>query len=181
MDEPEGRESTRRWWRGAGIVVLIVLLWLGIKLVGRSVGRQAAMMSVEQESIAQQAPPGFLEAKWLMSMDEVEALYPEAVVFAPGNLKLETKAFDRPAFVDFMFTDNLLLIIVVSFRGEKTEATFRDTQVKLVEEYGAFEEPAATADHRLASNKRMGRIVVQHLLYRTLGMPIEQVVLHRAK
>jgi len=94
---------------------------------------------------------------------------------------MEATAFGRPAFVDFMFTDNLLLMIIVSFKGQKTDITYGRTQVLLEQEYGAFPEPVSTAEHTLASRKDIGRIVIEHLLYQRLGIPIEQMILYRTK
>jgi len=120
-------------------------------------------------------------ATWLMPMNEVRSLFPDAIEFAPGNLKMEATAFGRPAFIDFMFTDNLLLTIIVSFKGQKTDITYGQTHLLLEQEYGAFPEPVSTAEHTLASSKRIGRIVIEHLRYQHLGMPIEQVMLYRTK
>lgn len=181
--EEQHPNSTKRGKLGRiiGAVVVFGLIWLGTKFLGRLVGRQAAIQTVQQESISQNAPRGFLAAKWLMSMNAVRSLFPSAVEFAPGNLKMEADAFCRPAFVDFMFTDNLLLIIIISFKGEKSEVTYRQTQSVLQAEYGAFTKPATTDKHAFSSEKRIGRIVIEHLLYQQLGLPIEQVMLYRTK
>ncbi len=164
----------------SSIAILCVIV-LGAKFLGRQVGRQAAMQTVQQESIIQSAPTGFMGAKWLMPISQVKSLFPDATEFAPGNLKLDTTAFGRPAFVDLMFTDNLLLMIIITFKGEKTESTYRQTHVSIEKEYGAFPEPSSTSEHILASKKRIGRIIIEHLLYQPLGMPIEQVMLYRTK
>jgi len=162
-------------------IAILCLIMLGAKFFGRQVGRKAAMQTVQQESIAQNAPPGFMGAKWLMPMSQAKSLFPDATEFAPGNLKLDKTAFGRPAFVDLMFTDNLLLMIIISFKGEKTESTYRQTHVLIENEYGAFSEPSRTSEHIFASKKIIGRIVIEHLLYQQLGMPIEQVMLYRTK
>ena len=168
----------------SGIVISIVIfcvIILGAKFLGRQAGRQAAIQRVQQESIVQGAPTGFMGAKWLMTMSQVKSLFPDAIEFIPGNLKLDTTAFGRPAFVDFMFTDNLLLMIIISFKGDKTESTYRQTHVLVEKEYGDLPEPSSTSEHILASKKRIGRIIIEHLLYQQLGMPIEQLMLYRTK
>ena len=167
-----------------GIISLIAILCvivLGAKFLGRQVGRKAAMQTVQQESITQNAPTGFMGAKWLVSISQVKSLFPDATEFAPGNLKLNTTAFGRSAFVDFMFTDNLLLMIIITFKGEKTESTYRKTHFSIEREYGPFPEPSSTNEHILASKKTIGRIAIHHLLYKQLGMTIEQVMLYRTK
>jgi len=151
------------------------------RFLGPYIGRQAAIKTVERESLAQNAPTGFMGAKWLMTMSQVKSLIPDATEFAPGNLKLDTTGFGRPAFVDFEFKDNQLLIIIVTFKGEKTESTYRQTHILVENEYGAFPEPSSTSDFILASEKRIGRIMIMHVLYQSLGMPIEQVTLYRTK
>ncbi len=164
----------------SSIAILCVIV-LGAKFLGRQVGRQAAIQTVQQDSITQNALTGFMGAKWLMSISQVKSLFPDATEFAPGNLKLDTSAFGRTAFVDFMFTDNLLLMIIITFKGDKTESTYRQTHFSIEKEYGAFPEPSSTNEHILASKKRFGRIIIEHLLYQPLGMTIEQVMLYITK
>ncbi len=162
-------------------IAIFCVIMFGAKFLGRQAGKQAAMQTVQQESIAQNAPNGFMGAKWLMSKSEVKSLFPDAIEFTPDNLKMEATAFGRPAFVDFMFTDDMLLIIIISFKGEKTEATYTQTHVLVGREYGVFPKPSSTNEHTLASKKKIGRIVINHLLYQQLGVPIEQVMLYRTK
>jgi hypothetical protein len=162
-------------------VAVLCAIILAAKFLGRQAGRHAAMMTVQQESIAQDAPTGFLGAKWLMSMSRVRSLFPDAAEAGPGNLKLETTAFGRPAFVDFSFTNDLLLMVTITFKGEKTESTYRNTHTLVQREYGAFPEPSSTPEYLLVSQKRVGRVVIKHVLYRVAGMSIEQVQLYRAK
>ena len=64
------------------------------------------MQEVQQESIAQNAPTGFMGAKWLMPMSQIKSLFPDAFEIAPGKLMLDTTAFNRPAFVGFDFSNN---------------------------------------------------------------------------
>jgi len=168
----------------SGIVISIAIfcvIMFGAKFLGRQSGIQRAIQDVQEECIAQDAPTGYMGAKWLMSMSQVKSLFPDATEFTPRNLKLDTTAFGRPAFVDFMFTDNLLLMIIISFKGEKTESTYRQTHVVVEKEYGPFPEPSGTSKHILASKKRIGRNIIEHLLYQQFGMSIEQVMLYRTK
>lgn len=186
MTERQEHRNQRQKKRGklVGIVSSIAIFCVivfGAKFLGRQAGRQAAIRTVQEESIAQNAPTGFMGAKWLMSMSEVKSMFPEAIEFAADNLKMETTAFSRLAFVDFMFTDDMLLIIIISFKGEKTESTYRQTHILVQNEYGVFPEPSSTSDQILASKKKIGRVIIDHVLYQALGMPIEQVMLYRTK
>jgi len=160
-------------------IFCIVMFWA--KYLGRQVGRQSAMQTVQAESIAQNAPTGLMGAKWLMTISQVKKLFPEAIDFAPENLKLDTIAFDRSAFVDFVFNDNLLIMIIISFKGEKTEMTYQQTHDLVEEKYGIFPEPVSTSKEILSSKKIIGRIAIEHVLYQQAGIQIEQVVLYRTK
>lgn len=164
----------------SSIAIFCVIMFMA-KFLGRQAGRQRAMQTVQQESIGQGAPTGFMGAKWLMPISQVKSLFPDAFEFAPGKLMLDTTAFGRPAFVGFDFTDNLLLIVIVTFKGEKTESTYRQTHFLVEKEYGTFPESSSTSEHILASKKRIGRIVIEHILHQPLGIPIEQVSLYRTK
>lgn len=162
------------------VVVLFAIVSFS-KFLGRQVGRQAAMQTVEQESLSQNAPTGFMGAKWLMPLSEAKALFPDAIEFSPSNLKFETTAFSRPAFIDLMFDDNFLIMIILTFKGEKTESTYNQTHRLLVQEYGVFSAPVPTAEQKLISRKSIGRVAIEHVLYEQLGMSIEQVMLYRTK
>lgn len=162
-------------------IAVLLLIMLGGKYVGRYVGRRAAMQTVHHESVSQNAPTGFMGAKWLISMAEAKRLFPDAIEFAPGDLKFETIAFSRPAFVDLVFDDNLLIMVIVTFKGDKTKNTYRQTRDLLIKEYGLFPEPTSTSEEELASKKRIGRVMIEHVLYRQGDMAIEQVQLYRTK
>lgn len=164
----------------SSIAIFCIIVFLA-KFLGRQAGRQAAMQTVQQESIAQNAPTGFMGAKWLMQMSKVKSLFPDAIEFSQENLKLDSNAFGRPAFIDFMFTDDLLIMIIISFKGEKTENTYRQTHVLVEKEYGEFPDPSSNSENILASKKRIGRIVIEHILHQPLGISIEQVSLYRTK
>lgn len=161
------------------VVLFFVIVSLG-KFMGRQAGRQAAMQTVEQESISQNAPIGFMGAKWLMPLSEAKALFPDAIEFAPGNLKFESTAFSRPAFIDLMFDDNLLIMIIITLKGEKTVNTYNQTHKLIAQEYGVFPEPITSAA-KTQSRKSIGRVAIEHVLYEQLGMSIEQVMLYRTK
>jgi len=162
-------------------IAIFIIIVIGAKFVGRQAGKQAAIRDVERESIAQNAPTGFMGAKWLMSTNQVKSLFPDATEFAPGTLRLETTAFGRPAAIHFICTKDMLIMIIINFKGEKSERTYRQTHDLVEKEYGAFPEPSSTSEFVLRSNKKIGRIAIEHLLYQELGMPIEQVILYRTK
>jgi len=162
-------------------VTMFCILMFCAKYIGRQVGGQAAIQTVQQESIAQNAPTGFMGVTWLMPMSQVKSLFPDAFEFAPGRLMLDTAAFGRPAFVGFDFTNNRLLMIIISFKGEKTDSTYQQTHDLVEDKYGAFPEPSSTSEKILSSKKIIGRIAIEHVLYQQMGIPIEQVMLYRTK
>lgn len=164
----------------SSVAIFCIIVFLA-KFLGRKAGRQAAMQTVQRESIEQNAPTGFMGAKWLMQMSQVKSLFPDAIKFSQDDLKLDSNAFGRPAFIDFMFTDDLLIMIIISFKGEKTESTYRQTHVLVKKEYGGFPDPSSDSENILVSKKRFGRIVIEHVLHKPLGVPIEQVMLYRTK
>jgi len=169
-------------FRGVLIFITIyIIIMLISNYLGRQSGRRAAINNVHQESISQNAPTGFLGAKWLMSLSEVKFLFPDAVEFSKDNLKMENTAFDRPAYIDFVFNNNMLLIIVISFKGEKTESIYSITQIAIEKMYGSFPEPSKSSEHILSTEKEFGRIVIQHMLYQQNGLLNEQVMLYRTK
>jgi formylglycine-generating enzyme required for sulfatase activity len=165
---------------GSSIVIFFIIIF-GAKSLGRQAGQQAARYDFQQELIAQNAPTGFMGAKWLMSKSQVKSLFPDIIEFAPDDLKLDSTAFGRPAFIDFVFHDNLLDIIVISFKGEKTERMFRLTHLLVINEYGEFPEPSRTNGFILISKKSIGKISIEHNLYEISGTPIEQVMLYKTK
>jgi hypothetical protein len=181
--ESENRPEKRsgRLERVVISVAVLLAIVLSAKYVGRWAGRQLVRQSVQQESISQNAPTGFMGAKWLMSMSDAKRLFPDAIESGPDRLMFERTAFSRPAFISFKFDHDLLIMIIITFKGEKTEGTYRQTQELLVQEYGTFPEPKGTGQEILASEKRIGRVVIQHHLYQQMGMTIEQVTLYRTK
>lgn len=163
-------------------VVLVVVLVPVAKLLGRQEARRAAQAHVEQESIAGKAPVGYMGTKWLMSMETVQKLFPDAIEFSPGELKIDTEAFGRRAFVDFMFGElNALAMIIISFQGEKSETTYASTQRLVVQQYGEFSIPSPDGKFLLSSRKTLGRVSVEHFLYKVSESPIEQVLIYRNK
>jgi len=166
-------------------LVIFITIYIAIvfvsKFVGKQEGREAAIVEIQKESIADNAPTGFMGAKWLMPISQVEALFPDAYRFDKDNLKLDTIVFDRPAFVDFKFKNNSLLMIIITFKGEKNKKTYRLTHDLVMKEYGVFPEATSTSKYILISKKRIGRIAIRHQLYKIGEMSIEQVMLYRTK
>lgn len=179
--QPKKKWGNGKWVGIVSFIAIFCIIMFMAKILGHQAGKQRAIQTVQRESIAQNAPTGFMGAEWLMPISQVKSLFPDAVDFASGKLMLDTNAFERPAFVGFDFTDNKLLMVIVTFKGEKTESTYRQTHILLEKEYGTFSEPSSTNKHILASKKKIGRIAIEHHLYQSLGLPIEQVTIYRTK
>lgn len=177
-----GKKQSSKLVKTVTLVVAVFVIITMVKFLGRQVGRQAAMQSIEREAIAQNALISFTGAKWFMSLSEAKSLFPDAIEFPPGDLKFEITAFSRPAFVDLMFHENLLYMVLITFKEDKTENAYKKTQNQIVQEYGTFPEPTTTAEQKLMSKKNIGKIAIEHVLYELLGVvPIEQVIFYSTK
>ena len=95
--------------------------------------------------------------------------------------KLETTVFDRAAFVEFFFRNDLLLRIVVTFKGDKTVGSYGLTQAALEAAYGTFPAPTSTEESALLSARKFGRIMVWHVLHEQTAIPRELVLMYRTE
>ncbi|CAB4956949.1 unannotated protein [freshwater metagenome] len=157
-------------------LLVVVVIQVVASIAGASAGISAAKRDVEREMIAAHAPTGQFGAKWLMSASEVRDLFPDATAVSSENLKCVSTAFGRRAFIDFMFHDDALVMIFVSFIGEKSDATYAATHVLLTNQFGAFSEPHPSNDYLLISSRKDGRVRTDHLMFSTGGMKVEQVL-----
>jgi hypothetical protein len=161
---------------GAVCLVGLVITQVLSAIVAASVGISAAKRDVEREMIADRAPTGQFGAKWLMSSSEVKSLFPDAEAVSPDNLKCVSTAFGRRAFIDFIFQRDALVMIMVSFMGEKSEASYAATQVLLSDQFGNFSRPRPSKDYSLLSSRKDGRVHIDHVMFSTGGLKVEQVL-----
>ena len=161
---------------GAVCLIGLVITQVLSAIAGASAGISAAKRDVEREMIADHAPTGQFGAKWLMSSSEVKSLFPDAEAVSPDNLKCISTAFGRRAFIDFIFQRDALVMIIVSFIGEKSEASYAATQVLLSDQFGNFSDPKPSKDYSLISSRKDGRVHTDHVMFSTGGLKVEQVL-----
>ncbi len=175
------------WLRGLSLAfaffAFFVLNSVGTSMlkVGRQVGKESAIQQVYEESVAAGAPTGFMDARWLMPMSEVRALIPSALEIAPDSLRTEVTVFGRTAFVNLVFSNDLMTMVIVSFMTGNSQSTYSRTQAALEREYGTFPRPTRTADRLLKTRKEIGQVAIDHILYEHAGVIAEQVVYYRTK
>lgn len=166
-------------------VVVVIVFSQVIKSLGRQAGIHDAKRTVEQESISQKAPTGLMGAKWLMPVSEAKSMFPDAIESTEKNhtnLRFKKNAFSRSAFIDLTFKNDLLLMILVNFIGDKNEKTYIQTQNILSKEYGQFNETTdALNNEKISTSKTIGRVTINHILYEKDGKSAEQIVLYRTK
>jgi len=142
---------------------------------------QAAISQVERDAAALGAPAGLFGAKWLMSPKEVKAILPAARAAAPDVLGEDRPVYDRPATVEFHFTQNALLAIAVRFAGASSPSEYERVQARLSKDYGAMTRPARAGNCLLFSSKKMKQFVVQHCLSEASGASQEQIFFYVGK
>ncbi len=162
------------------VIVFVVLIGIA-GIAGKYRGRSAAVKHAYQETASQGMPTGLLGAKWLMPISEVKRKIPDAYKTYHGGLKVERVVYERQAYVDYIFKDQLLMQIIVSFKGDRTKKTFNATQKILTEKYGPFPKPKSDDSTILFSRKQIGRIVISHELYSNMAIKVEQVNMFRTK
>lgn len=145
--------------------------------VHQSAAHNAVVEMVEEEAKALKAPTGFAGVKWLLTVDEVKAIRPKAIVTDADHLHEEMEWLGRTASVTYGFNDGQFVIAMV-WLPNATPATFAKTQAYLEGEYGKMPAAAKTDEFLLSSTYRQGRFCIFH----TLGPnKSEQVTLFRVK
>ncbi|QDE96270.1 hypothetical protein [Myxococcus xanthus] len=91
---------------------------------------------------------GLQNTRWGMPPEDVKALYPEAWMTSPqGDLRVHTQVAERPATLDFVFVQDKLAAVSVSF----------DLEASLRDEFNALSRPRMAA--RCSSRPSTGRTV----------------------
>jgi hypothetical protein len=164
---------------GAAVVVIsaltLFLLFRPPTPARKEEARQTAMAQIVQQAAAVGAPTGLLGTKWLMSMNEVTKVLPDTKQIAPGVLAQTRKFYDRDAVVTYHFTNDLLLLAMVSFTGPTTPPDFERTQARMKADYGTMPSAVPAPDYILASTKKIHHVVIRHCLSGADGAPAEQI------
>jgi hypothetical protein len=137
--------------------------------------RDSAISKLAQDAVAAHAPAGLFDAKWLMSMDEVRKVSPNAKPMGAGVLG-ETRPFEgRPALVTYHFTNDTLLLATVRFLDPGTPSSFSQIQTRLAAKFGPMPAPRRTPNESLSSLKKIAHFVVNHSLEEEQGASVERV------
>jgi hypothetical protein len=104
---------------------------------------------------------------------------PDVIEFGK-ELVVMREVYDRDAKIIYGFDNDHLLLVIVSFQGASTRADYDGIQKKLAAEFGPMPTPHnAENPTRLSSEKIIGRVDVENIMYTTLGVQIEQVLYSR--
>lgn len=120
-------QTHNRLRQGIGWAISVLVVSLAVTLLWKQEAIQTTQRQVNDEVTAQRAPQSLMGTKWRMSKSEIRSPLPDAVERSPESLLFETSCSSRPAFVHFAFSDGPLTIILITFKGEKTENTYRQT------------------------------------------------------
>lgn len=119
---------------------------------------------VQKKALALKAPTGFWDARWLMSLEEVKHVRPRVTKDADGDLSESTTWLGRSAKVRYSFEDDLLRLVIVTFRDSATEADFDKTQNHLQSAPGNMTTPSKTEKYLLCSTYEEGGFEITHSL-----------------
>lgn len=187
---PSERQQVIGTWKSVTAIASIILLYIIyqsdkplIQRLMKIVLRPIAMNAVEEECKAEKAPTGFQSATWLMSQTQVQSLFPAAFGVGDGDmLLLQTNVFDRPATVSLEFTNDSLVMVIITFSDkEENLEVYYQTHNLVEKEYGRFSSPTKTQKYTLFSEKVFNKVELQHILYPFEGIPEEQVLIFKTK
>jgi len=151
------------------------------KFGGSWLGTQTARNNVAAESQASGSPAGVFGTTWLMSASQVKQVASTAVVSGENELLELRNVYGRNAKVTYGFQKDMLLFVSVTFTGDSSRVAYDETQRNLTDQFGPLTAPEKGSDGRLVSGKTTGRFAVQHVLYDTWGIQMEQVFYYRTK
>ncbi len=162
------------------ILVIGAAKWIG-RVAENSAGRQAAMKALERDAVASGAPAGLFGTRWLMSMSEVMHIARSAQRQSPDSLMEMRPFYDRKAIITYDFTDDVLLMISVTFLGASSDADFDRTQARLSADYGSMPASAPSKNYKRSSRREANRFVIDHCVTEPVGVPTEQILFYRSK
>jgi hypothetical protein len=161
------------------IVVAVVIITLA-KFGGEWAGKETGRIGAARESQAAGTPSGLFGTTWLMSPVQVKGVVPSAVVSGDNELLELRQVFGRDAKVNYIFQKDMLVGVLVTFSGDSSRTSYDDIQQRLAAEYGPMPVPS-TVDNRLVSAKTTGRFAVEHYMWETFGVQVEQEFYYRTK
>lgn len=170
--------------RKAILTVLVLMFGGAILTVYRGMvedtGRREAQKEVLASARYAGAPEGFLETKWLMTMNEVRQVRPNV---QPGLQATELveyiEMFGRTVAVAYVFEDGVLLMVYVTFPAPSSREEYEAARAEIEAKYGPMPEPKRGEDGRWESTKQVGRIAISHDLDEQQGILVQQLLIYR--
>jgi len=112
-----------------------------------------------------------------MSSAEVKRIRPNAAQDEPNSLSEHAILLKEPVTVGYLFQDDYLQVVVVTWTAPSSELTYQRNQKELETKFGPMPQPLADPGNILKSAKQLGPVVIHHLLSEQSGVAIEQVLL----
>lgn len=182
----------------AYIIVVVIILGTVISgCISKEEIEEKAYGDVIKALRANGHPTGMFGASWYMTREEVKNLFNNISQLNSNTLVHEKSLYDRPIQASYHFTDNRLMIIVVSFKDNfRSPKEFSDAFYKVQHylslEYGKMPEPLIHeiipptknkwADQEfLESKKKMGRTALVHRVKIQDNSAGEQIIMYLSK
>lgn len=167
-----------------GYIIAGVTIFFAVKWFVPSYGKEAAIDITQHEAEQLNVPNGLFDAKWLISMAEAKKILPNAVqvpASAPTDTMLtENREFyGRSAKVDYVFSNDYLVMFIITFHGKSSKNDFSATQANLVKDYGPMPEPTPAKLSQYSSEKIIDRFAIRHWILDASSL--EQVLFYRTK
>lgn len=182
------------------ITVVFVLLVINSVLFGCISTEQVeekAYNDVLEELRANGNPTGMFGVTWYMTQQDVNEIFDDCYQLSSDTLAHERIYCYRPVQVSYHFTDNRLMIIIVTFKDEFSSLeeffkAFYKVQDCLSSEYGRMPEPFMHEiippindnwedQDLLESEKRMGRVHLIHQIKIKDNAAGEQILMFLGK
>lgn len=179
------------------IVVVIILSTVIFGCISKENIEEKAYDDVIKELQENGHPVGMFGTTWYMTQQEVKNLFSNMSQLNPNMLVQDRTLYDRPIQASYHFTDNRLMIIVVSFKDNFTSLkefsdAFYKVQHYLSLDHGKMPEPVMheiipptdnkwTDQDFLKSEKKMGRTTLVHRIRIQDNSAGEQIIMYLSK
>ncbi len=179
------------------ILVVLILNTAVFGCVSKEEIEEKAYNDVIKELQANGDPIGMFGATWYMTQQETKNLFDSYYKLDTNTLAQARKLYDRPVQASYHFTNNRLMIIVVTFQDEfrsleEFSDAFYKVQNQLSLDYGQMPEPIIheiippTNDKWidqdfLESEKKMGRTTLVHQMSIKDNSLGEQIIMYLSK
>ncbi|MDP3012595.1 MAG: hypothetical protein Q8M92_00030 [Candidatus Subteraquimicrobiales bacterium] len=179
------------------IVVVIILSTVIFGCISKENIEEKAYDDVIKELQENGHPVGMFGTTWYMTQQEVKNLFGNISQLNTNILVQERNLYDRPIQASYHFTDNRLMIIVVSFKDDfRSLKEFADAFYKVQHylslDYGQMPEPfmheiIPSTDNKwtnqdfLESEKKMGRTTLVHRIKIKDNSAGEQIIMYLSK